>query len=218
MRYFDPMIDDAIERAIADGCSRLVFLPMYPQFSTATTGSSFVVAQQVVKKHPALNVSFIKDFHDDSGYTGLMSDYINRNIKPSDFLLFSAHSLPQKFVDEGDPYVDQVKRSAAMAAGSRQYFISFQSRSGPVTWVGPDTIDEVRRILSETSGGLFVVPISFVCDHIETLYEIDIELPQMMNGLDGKRIHRMPMFNDDTRFAEVLTRIISNHLIRDESH
>jgi protoporphyrin/coproporphyrin ferrochelatase len=212
MRYFRPMIADAIRQAQADGCRRILLLPMYPQYSTATTGSSFLVAKELFLGMPGIETIYVPDFHDNPGYVGLMNDYIEKNIAKNEVLLFSAHSLPQKFVDEGDPYVDQVKRTAALAAGSRPYFISFQSRSGPVTWVGPDTIDETKRLLNETPGGIFVVPISFVCDHIETLYEIDIELPQLMGDSGGKRLRRMPMFNDDPRFADVLSGIIRQHL------
>ena len=218
MRYFRPMIEDAIKKAHVDGCRRIIFLPMYPQYSTATTGSSFLVAKETLRALPEIDAMYVSDFHDNPGYVGLMGEYIRQNIAENEVLLFSAHSLPQKFVDEGDPYVDQVKRTAALAAGERPYFISFQSRSGPVTWVGPDTIDETRRLLNETSGGIFVVPISFVCDHIETLYEIDIELPQLMGERNGKRLRRMPMFNDDARFAEVLAGIIKQNLISHEQH
>ncbi|MEK7775257.1 MAG: ferrochelatase [Candidatus Zixiibacteriota bacterium] len=216
MRYFRPMTENAIKQAHADGCRRILFLPMYPQYSTATTGSSFLVARDTLRALPGVSATFISDFHDNPDYAGLMGEYIEKNIAKNDVLLFSAHSLPQKFVDEGDPYVDQVKKTAALAAGERPYFISFQSRSGPVTWVGPDTIDETKRLLNETSGGIFVVPISFVCDHIETLYEIDIELPQLMGESGSKRIRRMPMFNDDPRFAEVLAGIIKQNLISHE--
>jgi protoporphyrin/coproporphyrin ferrochelatase len=212
MRYFHPYIESAIDKAHSDGCNRILLLPMYPQYSTATTGSSFLVAKEKLSALHGISVLSVSDFHDNTGYVGLMNEYIEKNIAKDEVLLFSAHSLPQKFVDEGDPYVDQVKRTAALAAGNRPYFISFQSRSGPVTWVGPDTIDETKRLLNETSGGIFVVPISFVCDHIETLYEIDIELPLLAGDSGGKRLRRMPMFNDDPRFAEVLSNIIRQRL------
>ncbi|MBD3401513.1 ferrochelatase [candidate division GN15 bacterium] len=208
MRYFRPSIEQAVKQAYEDGCRRLVFLPMYPQYSLATTGSSFAVASKAVKRYPDLDTVFIKDFHNHPGYIELLRTYINDNIRGDETLLFSAHSLPQKFVDEGDPYVDQVYETARLAAGDREYVVAFQSRTGPVTWVGPDTVDETKRLLREREGGLFVVPIAFVCDHIETLYELDIELPQVVGGDAGKRLRRMPMFNDDSLFAEALADLI----------
>jgi ferrochelatase len=207
MRYFRPTIHKAVREAYEDGYRKVCFVPMYPQYSAATVGSSFAEATRVLEKTPGMEAVFINDFHDAPGYTALLRDYIDCDIGPEDTLLFSAHSLPQRFVDEGDPYVDQVRQSAQLAAGKREYFVSFQSRTGPVTWVGPDTVVEARRLLSERRGDLFVVPISFVCDHIETLYEIDIELKELL-GDQGHRLRRMPMFNDDRRLAEMLSDLI----------
>lgn len=209
MRYFHPTIKEAIHEAYKDGYRRMIMLSLYPQYSTATTGSSFDVAQKVLKLFPDVEPQFIKDFHDQEDYIALMRKYIDDNIGPNDTLLFSAHSLPQKFVDEGDPYVDQVRKTAQLAAADREYFVSFQSRTGPVEWVGPDTIEETKRLLTERQGNLFVVPISFICDHIETLYEIDIELKELVGEMGG-RIKRMPMFNDDPRFATALANCLKD--------
>jgi ferrochelatase len=179
---------------------------MYPQFSRATTGSSFEVARRITQG-AGVETTFIEDFHDNPGYTRLLKEQIDAHISADETLLFSAHSLPQRFVDEGDPYVQQVEISAAIAAGDREYFLSYQSKTGPVKWVGPNTIVEAKRLLSNPRKKLFVVPLSFVCDNIETLHEIDIDLVEKL-GANGSRMRRMPMFNDDPRFAEVLADII----------
>lgn len=213
MRYFDPTIASAVKAAYTRGHRRMVFLPMYPQYSTATTGSSFSAASLAISEAADAEAEFIKDFHDDQGYIALLRQYITEHIGPDDTLVFSAHSLPQRFVDEGDPYVDQIRRTARLAAGDREYFLSFQSRTGPVEWVGPDTIREVKRLLMERNGPLFVVPISFVCDHIETLFEIDIDLPEQVNETGTGRLKRMPMFNDDPRFAQVLANIVRERVL-----
>jgi ferrochelatase len=212
MRYFDPCIDDAIVEAYSKGFRRIIFLPMFPQYSTATNGSAFEVARKSCARYRDLEDIYIDDFHDNERYVSLLQKYINANINKGDTLLFSAHSLPQKFVDEGDPYVNQIKRTCALAAGEREYFLSFQSRTGPVKWVGPDTIDETKRLLSERTGNLFIVPVAFVCDHIETLYEIDIELPGLIDERDRGRIRRMPMFNADSEFAGLLAELISKRV------
>ncbi len=212
MRYFRPMIPDAIEQAAGDGCTELCFLPMYPQFSKATTGSSFEQARQAIARLTGIATHFIDDFHDDDGYIRLLRRYIAEHIEESETLVFSAHSLPQKFVDEGDPYVDQIRRTAELAADGREHHVTFQSRTGPVDWVGPDTVDECGRLLDNPDCRLFIVPIAFVCDHIETLYELDIELPQLLGKEKGKRIRRMPMFNDDPQFAEVLASVVKRAL------
>lgn len=209
MRYFEPYIDDTIVQAYHQGFRRICFLPMFPQFSSATNGSAFKVAQTACEKFEDLEAVYINDFHDHDQYIALLHRYIVENIKAGDTLLFSAHSLPRKFVDEGDPYVDQTRRTAQLAAGEREYFLSFQSRTGPVKWVGPDTIDEVKRLLAERNGDIFIVPISFVCDHIETMYELDIELKELVEPADRERLRRMPMFNDEPEFARLLAGLIS---------
>lgn len=208
MRYFTPYIPDVVEEAIRDGFKQIVFLPMYPQYCIATTGSSFNEAKKVLKKHPDIKSEYIGDFHKHDGYIELFRKYIEDNITPDDTLLFSAHSIPQSFVDDGDPYVMQIEKTAELAANGSEYYLSFQSRTGPVKWVGPDTIAETTRLLEDKTRKLFVVPISFVCDHIETMYELDIELKQLVGEENGNRIRRMPMFNDDQQFGLALADII----------
>ncbi len=215
MRYFKPYINDAIHTAIRDGFNRIIFLPMYPQFSRATTGSSFKVATTILSRTDEVDTVYINDFHDNNKYTKLMTKYIETNICPNDILLFSAHSLPKKFVDVGDPYVEQVKKTASLASNGREHLVSFQSRTGPVEWVGPDTVEIVQRLLSETKSDIFIVPISFVCDHIETLYELDIELKEYIGAPHSKRIHRMPMFNDDICLSQMLAELITDRMFSD---
>lgn len=207
MRYFCPTIVTAIETAYREGCRKLIFVPMYPQYCRATTGSSFEVVRKELARFNDVDASFINDYHDHPDYISLLRNYIEENIRDGEVLQFSAHSIPQKFVDEGDPYVDQVKRTVSLIAGDREYFLSFQSRTGPVKWVGPDTIEESIR-LAKNHKGLFVVPISFLCDHIETMFEIDIELYDIVKKETGVELRRMPMFNDDPAFAELLVDLI----------
>ncbi|MFC1475247.1 ferrochelatase, partial [Candidatus Zixiibacteriota bacterium] len=139
MRYFKPYINDAIEQAYADGFKSFVFLPLYPQYCRATTGSSFEVTRKIIAEHPEVTAKYIDDFHDDKNYIRILAECINNNIKDDEILLFSAHSIPQKFVDDGDPYVEQVKQTAKLSAGNHDYHLAFQSRTGPVKWVEPDT-------------------------------------------------------------------------------
>lgn len=213
MRYFTPYIDDTIREAWRDGFRRFCFLPMYPQYSTATTGSSYSVAALALKSLAGAKATFIKDFHNNEAFIGVVRRYISENIRSDETLLFSAHSLPQKFVEEGDPYVDQIMRTAQLAAAGRQYHLSFQSRTGPVKWVGPDTVEEVRRLLQDPVRKLFIVPIAFVCDHIETMYELDIELKQLVPADAAARIRRMPMYNDDPTLAQALAGIVRERMI-----
>lgn len=212
MRYFRPTIATAIETAYNDGCRKLIFVPMYPQYCRATTGSSFEEAKKELSRFNDVQAEFINDFHDHPAYLTLLREHIGRNIRSDDALLFSAHSIPQKFVDGGDPYVDQVKRTAELVAVDREYYLSFQSRTGPVKWVGPDTIDESIRLASGDHKGIYIVPVSFVCDHIETLFEIDIELFDMVKKETGVELKRMSMFNGSQAFAQLLVDLIKERV------
>ena len=209
MRYFAPTIESAIQHAVDADYDKIIFLPMNPQYCKATTGSSFLEAQRILRKFPKVKPVYINDFHSNDSYLQLLKSYIDDNIQDNETLLFSAHSIPQKFVDEGDPYVSQVEYTAEQVSGDREFFLSYQSRTGPVKWVGPDTVIETKRLL-ESGKKLFIVPISFVCDHIETLFEIDIELKELVN--DSTNISRMPMFNDDRNFGALLANIILEHI------
>ncbi len=211
MRYYHPSIAEAIRQMQQDQCSHCVVLPLYPQYSRATTGSSVRELKRSLQKVETISWDVIKDFHDYQPYIELLREYINAHTAPDDILLFSAHSLPQKFVDDGDPYVDQVYRTAALTGKGREYTVSFQSRTGPVDWVGPDTVDETRRLLESTDRRICLVPVAFVCDHIETLYELDIELPQLVGS--SKRLYRLPMFNDDPRFGRALANLVIERVL-----
>ncbi len=210
MRYYHPTIPDIIKQIHHDGCKHCIILPMYPQYSRATTGSSVLELKRSLQQFGELTWELIEDFHEYQPYIDLLREYIDKHTKPDDFLLFTAHSLPQKFVEEGDPYVDRVRRTAELAGAGREYYVSFQSRTGPVTWVGPDSVAESRRLLAESSRRICLVPIAFVCDHIETLYELDIELPQKVGNSD--RLYRLPMFNDDPRFGRVLADLVAERI------
>jgi protoporphyrin/coproporphyrin ferrochelatase len=214
MRYFKPFIKDAVSEAYQAGYRNFCFLPMYPQYCRATTGSSFEETGRALAGLAGVTTSFVKDYHDHPGYVALLRSYIETGLKPGDTLLFSAHSIPVSFVEQGDPYVDQVKRTVELVAGNREHYLSFQSRTGPVSWVGPDTISEAKRLLKTKPGNLLIVPISFVCDHIETLYEIDIELKELLGPELGARVKRTPMFNDDPRFGQLLAEIVQERIIR----
>ena len=176
MRYYHPTIADTVSQMQADGCEHVVVVPMYPQYSAATTGSSVEELERSLRGHSQLSFALVKDFHDTPSYIDLMRDYIEQHTNPDDILLFSAHALPQRFVDDGDPYVDQVRRTAELAAFGRKYHVSFQSRTGPVDWVGPDTIDEAKRLLASTNKRLCLIPVSFVCDFTCPKFKINLSI------------------------------------------
>lgn len=179
MRYWYPFIEEAVEKAFNDGVKRLLGLSLYPHYSMATTGSSLKEFERVIKeRREQVEYSLIKSWFNNPFYIEAMVDVIKKGFESFGQMpvLFSAHSLPERFIIEGDPYLDEIKGTikAISEKIEIEHYLSFQSKSGPVKWLEPST-DKMLHTLSEKGvKNLLVVPISFISDHIETLYEIDI--------------------------------------------
>ncbi|MGN6148164.1 MAG: ferrochelatase [Rhizomicrobium sp.] len=185
MRYWKPFADDAARAAKAWNPDRVVLLPLYPQFSTTTTASSEVDWRAAAKRAgltaPATRVCC---YPWDKGFVESVAVRIASALqtkKPSvDYrLLLSAHGLPKRTVLKGDPYSWQVEKTAAaivdrLGINGLDWQICYQSRVGPLEWIGPATDAEIRRAGAQGKG-LIVAPIAFVSEHSETLVELDIE-------------------------------------------
>jgi ferrochelatase len=130
-------------------------------------------------------------------------------------ILFSAHALPQKFIDEGDPYLDHVLctvQGVMARFGDRPWRLGFQSRSGPVRWMEPDTLEVLDQLGAEQAPGALIVPVSFVSDHIETLQEIDFEMRMHAEKVGLPRFERAPSLNDHQDFLKALASLVRTHL------
>nr|MBN2278125.1 ferrochelatase [candidate division Zixibacteria bacterium] len=218
MRYSPPFIGEAMDKANAAGCRHLMVVPFYPHYSLVTTGTALMEINRWLSSNSAkLSASVISDWHDCPGYIELLkvkiSEAMNKVENPDMArLVFSAHSLPLKIVKSGDPYVDQVRRTVSLAGEGYDYILGFQSRSGPVKWQGPETVEIVDKLGREGVREIVIVPISFVSDHIETLYEIDIEMKELALRAGIKSLIRTESFNDDPRFISFLSEMISRRL------
>ena len=187
MRYWQPDTDMALERLARAGVTRLVTLTLYPHYSRATTGSSrraFERALAEPRWQGRFDVTHIEAYPDHPTYLDAMADTVARGLagfpahrRAHVTVLFSAHGLPRKFIDEGDPYVEHTHRTVdgiverLGLTNPRQ--LAFQSRTGPVTWIGPGTEEVLRDLGRRGVKEVLMVPVSFVSDHIETLYEVD---------------------------------------------
>ena len=188
MRYWHPFTEDVARDVKLWGADEAVLLPLYPQFSTTTTASSIRVwnetARKIGLKIPQRTVCC---YPEEPGFITALADVTAEAIAKARGLvagqeptvIFSAHGLPQKIVDAGDPYVTHVEatvRAAARALGLGQtsYQIAYQSRVGPLKWVGPAT-DETILAAAKAGKPIVVVPVAFVSEHSETLVELDIE-------------------------------------------
>ncbi|MEK7741937.1 MAG: ferrochelatase, partial [Nitrospirota bacterium] len=129
------------------------------------------------------------------------------------YVLFSAHSLPEKFIDEGDPYVRHIERTIEEIVKRMpiKWNLSYQSKSGPVKWLGPSTDEKLKELAGGNIKNILIVPISFVSDHIETLYEIDILYMQMAKGL-GINLKRTDSLNTHPLFIEALKDIVIKNM------
>jgi ferrochelatase len=213
MRYWHPLIEEVIPKIHDEGILRLVVLGLYPQYSIATTGSSVSKVKKVAGRYP-IEIFDIPSWYDNALYIDALVDTIRKGIgsfAPSSdiHVLFSAHSLPKKFIDEGDPYLEHIKRTISEVTKKIdiRWDLSFQSKSGPVRWLEPSTDEMIRNLAHKGIKNLLVVPISFVSDHIETLYEIDILYKETAGRL-GMKLKRVESLNTSPLFISALKDIV----------
>lgn len=218
MRYFKPYIGAELDTAVMTGRGHIILFSMYPQYCLATTGTALGEVVHWLNDNPDVDmtVSLIDHWHDHPGYIALMRDRIARAMNLVDRtaakLILSAHAVPQKLADSGDPYLTQVRQTAALVGAGYDYQLTFQSRTGPVAWVGPDTLTTVKALGHQGVTDMVVVPLSFISDHIETLHEIDIELREAALANGVKRFVRTESFNDDPRFAAFLAGLVEEKI------
>lgn len=226
MRYWAPRIGEALDAFVADGVSRVVAVPLYPQYSLATTGSSFnelARAQASSAARRSLSVSRLNAYADAPQYLDAMTDTVREALGtfPAErrervVLLFSAHGLPTSFVTRGDPYVGQVAATvegivSRLALPNRHVF-GYQSRTGPVAWVEPGMEEVIAGLGREGVSELLIVPVSFVSDHIETLYEVDILFAERARAAGIATVARTRALNTHPLFIEALAGQIEQHL------
>jgi ferrochelatase len=186
MRNWRPYSEDALDAARRDGVTDLVFLPLYPQYSYSTTRSSLNElkhAMRAAQYEPRLHV--IEQYCEDPEYIAALADVTRRHLRdfrtPAEqvHVIFSAHGLPQRYIERGDPYLDQVKKTVAAASALLAHpgpvHLSFQSRLGPEKWLEPASELLIEDLAAKGTRAMCVVPVAFVSEHVETLNEIDIQ-------------------------------------------
>ncbi len=215
MRYWHPFTEEALEALFEERIERIVLLPMYPQFSRTTTGSSFREFERVYRRggYPEVPLIKIHDYHDHPLYVKAMVRNIEESLPEGEdyFFLFSAHSLPLYVIEEGDPYQRQTERTVELIMEhfpTVGYRLGYQSRIGPVKWLEPSTEELLRELAGEGIRKLAVVPVSFVCEHSETLYELDYQLRQLAQELGITSYVRIPTLRSHPLFIEALARIV----------
>ena len=217
MRYSRPSTLDALAAIKREGIERVVALSLYPHYSRATTGSSLNELQRVLKESGVkFDVSYVDRFYDHPLYISALAEKVVQGLAafpdPSDVeILFSAHSLPQSFIDEGDPYLSHIEETVRLVmkqVGAGSHTLCFQSKASPVKWLEPSTEATIRKMAGEGRKNLLMVPLSFVSDHIETLYEIDIEYAEVAKELGVERFVRSESLNSSPLFLECLADLV----------
>jgi ferrochelatase len=213
MRYWQPFAKETLDRITSVGITKIIALTLYPHYSIATTGSSlFDLKKTAAALQKPLEIIDIEAWPDQPKYINCLSTRILGglgNASEKTAVVYSAHSLPVKFIQEGDPYVEHLKKTiqAIEEQTHVQGHLCFQSRSGPVEWLSPSTPDMLEQLAGEGCKRILMVPISFVSDHVETLCEIDIQYREQAESL-GMYFARTPSLNTDPRFIAGLAELV----------
>lgn len=223
MRYWHPFIEDTLQTIHSDGIRKLIGLSMYPHYSVTTSGSTIFKLKQAASGYP-FNLTTIESWYDHPSYIETLADMITAGMQSfsktgtpgsrADVqVLFSAHSLPQKIIDQGDPYAEHIHRTIEEVSKKIQitWHLSYQSKAGPVKWLEPSTEEKLRELANNGAKNVLMVPISFVSDHIETLYEIDI-LYQDISARHGLNLIRTESLNTNPLFIRALKNIVESHI------
>ena len=223
MRYWHPFINDVLNEISDKKFEDVVSLVMSPHYSAVSTGGYIrAVNGARIELNITINISFIKNWHIHPLFIEALAEEIKKGLAFFDGIhaseiqvIFSAHSLPLRLMPDDDPYLKQLKEtidSVIKFAGNISWHLGFQSKGiGRGEWLEPSVDAILEKLSGERKRYVLLVPLSFVSDHIETLYDIDIIYKKMAESL-GMTFHRTNSLNDSPKFIESLSDIIKEHL------
>ncbi len=232
MRYWHPLTEEAVRQILDHQIRRLVLLPLYPQYSLVTTGSSLNEWGRKFPKAYAIETKIVRDYHTHPLYIEAFVERINQGLEPfrktngsahrlppDVHLLFSAHGVPENVIRSGDPYQAQIEATVRLVkergGWPNSHSLCYQSRSGPGRWLGPSLHEALHTIAADQCERVLVVPISFVSDHVETLHELDIEAREMAHSLCIQAFRVTQGLNDSPTFISALAGLVL-HALSDE--
>lgn len=222
MRYWKPLTSETAELVAAKKFDKIILLPLYPHYSISTTGSAFNEWKRVYNSEPS-NMIYINSYPTNHFYVSAINQRIDETLlnfpedKRTDVqLVFSAHGTPVSYVKKGDPYSGQIKETIEAVMKSRNYshhhHLCFQSKVGPAKWLEPSTSDLIEQLSSKGEKHLLIIPISFVSDHIETAFELNIEYRQVADKSGIENYFVMPGLNDSPIFISALSDLVKTNL------
>jgi ferrochelatase len=232
MRYWHPLTEEAVERVDAEGFRELVLLPLYPQYSKTTTGSSLNEwhRKYTAKVKAPVPARIVREFFDDPLYLDALAEKINEglarftspHLETSEpravpdvsgvHLVFSAHGVPLSGIEAGDPYQAEIEATVKLVmergGWANPHVLCYQSRVGPGRWLAPPLDEAIRDLAVQGAKQILVIPVAFVSDHVETLSEIDIEARALAGRLGIRQFEVMPALNDSPKFIAALTDLV----------
>ncbi len=222
MRYGNPSTHSKVQKMIAAGCQKILFVPLYPQYAgatSATANDAFFKALMQETWQPAART--IEPYYDQPLYIDALAQSVERSYaaletKP-DILVCSYHGVPERYVTQGDPYVDQCRKTTELLRDrlgwtDADIVSTFQSKFGPEEWVKPYTVEEVARLAESGKTNIAVCAPAFSADCIETLEEINEEIKHSFQAAGGKVFTYIPCLNDDDAHVRALTAVIAQNL------
>ena len=215
MRYTPPFAQDVIKQMLNDGINEIVLLPLYPQYSTTTTKSSVEDFVDFLPYTFGKNIRYIETFYKNDKFNDCIIEEIRRNAEnPNEYnLIFSAHGLPQKIVDAGDPYEIQMNEHVKILSDKlsekgvifKSTNLAYQSKVGPLKWLDP-SLDEMLKNFKDQN--VIIYPIAFIVDNSETDFELDIEYREIAHEIGIKEYKVCKCVNDSDEFIEAIKDII----------
>jgi ferrochelatase len=208
MKHWRPRIAEAVERALEGGATRIVGVVLAPHYSRMSVGE-YRERLEAALEGRDVELLLVESWHDDPAFVDVVADCVRGT---DAWVVFTAHSLPERVLAGGDPYRDQLLETSRLVAeraglGERWSF-AFQSASATgEPWLGPDILEELERLAGQGEGNVLVAPVGFVSDHLEILWDLDIEAREKAEEL-GLELARIESLNDDPRFVSALAGIV----------
>lgn len=220
MRYWRPFTEDALDAIERAGIKRVILLPLYPQYSKATTLSSLKEWERLLgERKSELSFTLIESYFDFPPYVDSLVERVHQCLErfPAERragvnILFSAHGTPMKLVRQGDPYSQQISKTveAIMERGrfEQPHHLCYQSKVGPLKWLEPSTPDTIAKLADEGVEDMLLVPVAFASDHLETLFELGIEYRREAEHAGVVQYEVTEGLNDSPKFVDALAQLV----------
>jgi ferrochelatase len=223
MKHQSPYIEDVVEQIAADGLGRMAGLVLAPHYSRMSVGE-YIERAEKAAADTGMETTFVESYHRHPAFVAFVKDRVHRaleslpdELRNDSVVVFSAHSLPVRILEQGDPYAKQLEETAQAVAEAEpyRYRTAWQSagRTGEA-WLGPDVNDRIRALANQGWPAVIVAPVGFVSDHLEVLYDVDIEARRTAEEA-GVMFARTRSPNADPEFLRVLAAVVNDHLERE---